>query len=176
MLNVDYKILSKVLAYRMKPILGYLIDEDQTGFMEGRNLATNIHKTTGDYVGVVKYMADQQIPAFIMTIDFEKYFDHIEHTAVKGSMEYFGFRPKFIKWIMLLLNDFELCTQINGHISTWFKPTRSIHQGCCVTPYLYLLCGQVLSDQLKQNPNVKGIQVYDVTALLSQFADDTTLF
>ena len=40
----------------------------------------------------------------------------------------------------------------------------------------YLLCGEVLAHQLKQNENIKGIKIHDVIALISQFADDTTLF
>lgn len=42
MLNVDFKIYSKALANRMKKVLPDIISEDQTGFMQGRNIATNI--------------------------------------------------------------------------------------------------------------------------------------
>lgn len=42
MLNVDFKIYSKALANRMKRVLPTIISEDQTGFMKGRNIATNI--------------------------------------------------------------------------------------------------------------------------------------
>lgn len=45
MLNCDYKILAKALALRLQPILPSIISEDQTGFMKGRNIATNIRET-----------------------------------------------------------------------------------------------------------------------------------
>ena len=172
MLNVDYKILSKALALRMKPVLKYITDDDQSGFMESRNIATNMRKV----IEVVKYTKDNQFPALVVTMDLEKCFDHIEHGAVRGSLEYFNFGPKHINWVMLLLNDFELCVQNNSNISSWLTPTRSVHQGCCLAPYLYLLCGQVLSHKIKENPYIHGINMYDIVALLSQFADDTTLF
>ena len=149
----------------MKLVLQYIIDEDQAGFMEGRTIATNIYKT----IEVIKYINDKQIPALIMSIDFEKCFNRIEYAAVRESLQYFNFGPKFTSWVML-------CTQNNGFISPWFSPTHSVHQGCCLVPCLYLLCGQVLSHKIKENTNIKCIQVYDVMALLSQFTDDTTLF
>ena len=94
--NIDYKILSKALANRIKPILQYLIHEDQTGFMEGRNISTNIRKT----FEIIQYAIDNRIPALIMTIDFAKCFDRIEHCAMESVLNYFGFGPNYIQWIM----------------------------------------------------------------------------
>ena len=45
MLNVDYKIFTKALATRLKSVLPDIISEDQTWFMEGQNISTNIRKT-----------------------------------------------------------------------------------------------------------------------------------
>ena len=117
-----------------------------------------------------------RIARVIMTIDFEKCFDRIEHSAIHGALEYFGFGSQFTAWIMLLLKEFNLCTQNNGNISEWFMPSRGLRQGCCTTPFIYLLCGELLAPKIRENTDIKGINMYDVMALLSQFADDTTLF
>ena len=45
MLNVDYRILSKALAHGIKAVFEYIIDEDQTGFMQGHSITTNIRKS-----------------------------------------------------------------------------------------------------------------------------------
>ena len=42
LLNYDYKIASKAIASRLKFVLSYLIDHDQTGFLKGRSIAENI--------------------------------------------------------------------------------------------------------------------------------------
>lgn len=172
MLTCDYKILAKALANRMQPILPNIIHPDQTGFMKGRNIATNIRKT----IEIIQYTQRNKIPSMIMTIDFEKCFDRIEHVALWGSLEYFGFGQQFISWVKMLFTDFQLCTINNGHMSPFFSSQRSVHQGCPIASSLYLLCGQLLHDLLTQNKDIKGITVNNVEHLLSQFADDTTLF
>ena len=102
MLNIDYKILSKTLANRMKEVLPYIIHEDQTGFMEGRSISSNIRKM----IEVIEYTKRANKPGVIVTIDFEKCFDRIERAAVRGSLKFYQFGPNFINWVMLLLNDF----------------------------------------------------------------------
>lgn len=113
MLTCDYKILAKALAQRLQKVLPSVISTDQTGFMKGRNIATNIRKT----IEVVEYTKQHNIPALIMVLDYQKCFDYIEHSAIWGCLEYFNFGPTFISWIQLLFKDIELCTQNNGSFS-----------------------------------------------------------
>ena len=58
---------------RLKIVLEYIIDEDQTGFMQNRSISTNIRKT----FEVIQYTKKRNIPAVIMAVDFEKCFDRI---------------------------------------------------------------------------------------------------
>ena len=111
-----------------------------------------------------------------MTVDFEKCFDHIEYLAILGSLRYFGFQENFLKWVNILITDFQLCTQNNGECSECFEPTRAMKQGCCLSPFLLLCCGEVMTHLIKSNPKLVGLEIYDLIALLAQFADDTILF
>ena len=172
MLNTDYKILSKALVLRVQPILQYIIIDDQTGFMRGRSISTNIHKT----IEIISYDKEQNYPGIIMSIDFEKCFDRIEIFTIQGALRYSGFGENYICWVYLLFNHFQLPTQNNGNASEWFTPTWGCHQGCCLAPFLYLLCGELLAHKIKENMNIKGIPVYDLVEILSQFADDAMLY
>lgn len=97
MLTCDYKILAKSIALRMQPILPQIISEDQTGFIKNCNIATNLRKT----VEVVQYAKNSETPVLIMTIDYRKCFDLLEHKAIWGSLRYFNFGEKFISWVQL---------------------------------------------------------------------------
>ena len=66
LLNLDYKILAKALAGRLKSVLPDLIGPQQTGFMEGRQISENIRKT----IDVITYVNKKKQNCLIMTIDF----------------------------------------------------------------------------------------------------------
>ena len=168
---MDYKILAKALDNRLKKVLPKVISEYQSGFMEGRNILHNLIKL----LLIMEYANRKRLMVVIMAIDFKKCFDTIDHTAIVGSLKYFNVGTTFIKWTMLLFTDFELCAQNNGFITDWFKPSCGVHQGCNITPHLFNCTGQVFAD-LFEKGSVEGIEINSALQLLSQFADDTTLF
>ena len=171
-LTMCYKIFSKALDNRLKSVLHDIIDEHQTGFMSGCYILTNVLK-------LMQLMTDAdaaKLRAIVMQIDFEKCFDTISFEAIRGSLAYFGIGEQFIKYVMLLFSDFQICTQNNGYISNWITPLRGLHQGCCISPHLFNCCGQVFSDLLTKNAKITGIVARDILNLLAQFADDTSLF
>ena len=142
------------------------------GFMKGRHITSNLKRT----LEVIKYCNKNRIEGVIMSIDFEKCFDKIEHKAIYGALEYFKFPPEFIKWSKLFFTDFLVFTQNFGIRSEAIVKGRGSNQGCCISPFYYLCCGELLSRKLRQNDNIVGIRVGGVMNLITQFADDTALF
>ena len=45
-----------------------------------------------------------------------------------------------------------------------------------MSPYIYLLCGEVLAHQIQQIPDIQDVEIKNVKLLMAQFADDTVLF
>ena len=72
LLNLDYKVVSKVLASCMKLVLKDIVSEDQTGFISGRNIAENLK-----ILDIVDYTEEHQIPGVIVSVDFLKAFDRV---------------------------------------------------------------------------------------------------
>ena len=60
--------------------------------------------------------------------------------------------------------------------SDYFFPQRGCRQGDPISPYLFLLCAEVLGILIRKNKDITGIIVGDVEFKLSQYADDTSLF
>ena len=172
LLNNDYKIISKALALRLKSTLNQIISEDQTGFMEGRQISVSVRKV----FDAIEYLESQQKGGYILSLDYVKCFDKIEIDAILGSLLYFGFGVKFTKMVEILQRNFQSCVINNGYVSPWFEVTRSTHQGDPLAPYLFLLCGETLAHLIKQHPNIAPLEIYGVKELISQFADDTQLF
>ena len=73
LLNVSYKMASASVAYRFKNILGNIINEDQTGFIPGRLMATNIRLL----YDMLFYTEKQNIPGLLLLIDFAAAFDTV---------------------------------------------------------------------------------------------------
>lgn len=75
LLNVDYKLLSHIYAYRLKKGLNEIISECQTGFMAGRHISWNIRLI----LDLLVYSNLLESEALIVFLDFHKAFDTIEH-------------------------------------------------------------------------------------------------
>ena len=138
--------------------------------MEGRQISHTI-RTTLDISQFSK-----NITGYLLLLDFEKCFDRIEYSAIRGALQFFDFGENFIKWTDLLLNDFHSCTTNNGFFSEYINITRSCHQGCPATPYFFILCSEIMSLEIRENSNIHGIKIEDLEFIISQFADDTQLF
>ena len=120
-------------------------------------------------------MEQNEIPALLISIDFEKCFDTIEFTALKGAMQFFNFGEEFIKMVFLLYRGFNTQIIHNGFLTTHIYPTRAIHQGCAISGYFFLLTAEILSMQIIKNKAIQGVKINGQEEMITQFVDDTHL-
>jgi len=64
----------------------------------------------------------------------------------------------------------------NGFSTKWFQLSQGVRQGCPLSPYLYILAAEMLSNKVRQSPDVKGISIFGQEIKLGQFADNTNFF
>ena len=172
LLNTDSKILSKVVANRIKLVLPSPISSDQTGFLKNRYIAENLLKL----IDAMVVAEDNNIPAIIVSVDFEKAFDRIEYRSVVSIMKWFSFGPYMTGLVELLFTNFKLATINNGYTSDYFTPMRGLFQGNPISSDLFILTIELLAVQLKRNQKVQGLKIDDEhELLLTQFADDLGL-
>ncbi len=171
LLNCDYKIMAKIIATRLKKHLLKIIHTDQTGFIKGRYIGENIVKI----LDLIDYTQENDIPALLVAVDYEKAFDRLEWKIVQKALKYFNFPDYIANWVGIFYNKIESKVVNNGWATDTFYPTRGCRQGCPLSPYLFILVGEILALQIRNNKDIKGIKIGDTELKLSQYADDTTL-
>ena len=169
--NVVYKMASAVIANRLKTVLHKLISEEQKGFIAGRFIAENV-RTIYDILFETK---NQELPGLILSIDFEKAFDTVSWKFIMKVLKYFNFGPSVIRWINLFKNGSESCIIQNGFISDFFKLKGGCRQGDPISPYIFILCAEILGKMIRSNDKIKGIKINTKEFKLSQYADDTQI-
>ena len=63
----------------------------------------------------------------------------------------------------------------NGHLSEQINLARGCRQGDPLSPYVFVLCAEILSQVLREFGGIKGIEVHGEEFKSTQYADDTTL-
>uniref|UniRef100_A0A1A8GMK6 Reverse transcriptase domain-containing protein n=1 Tax=Nothobranchius korthausae TaxID=1143690 RepID=A0A1A8GMK6_9TELE len=113
--------------------------------------------------------------SFILFLDFYKAFDSIEHEFIFLSLKKFGLGDFFCNAIKTLYSGANSSIRMKNGTTSRFCLNRGVRQGCPISPYLFLLCTQILASYIANSP-MKGINIADREVVISQLADDTTIF
>ncbi|XP_048630790.1 uncharacterized protein LOC125604440 [Brassica napus] len=177
--NVAYKIISKILAERLKPWLHNIITENQSAFIPGRLITDNVlisHELMHSL-----HTKNLKNKFMALKLDIAKAFDKVEWSFIDLVMEKMGFCRQWRDWIMKCISTVSYSVLINGEPSRTIKPQRGLRQGDPISPYLYIICTEGLSRLIKQNIQEKKIHGFQasrsgppISHLL--FADDSLLF
>lgn len=177
--NVCYKVVCKILANRLKPLLPNLISPNQTGFMEGRWINENGVLTQEMMHFMNKTKARRGWVG--IKVDFAKAFDSMEWHFILQILRNFGFHDRFIHWISQCLTTPSFSILLNGSPHGFFKISRGLRQGDPISPYLFILGIEVFSRMMNKAENLnqlKGVKIArrgpQINHLL--FADDLFIF
>ena len=169
LLGVDYKIASAVIANRIKKVLPSIISHTQKGFLKNRSIAEN----TRLIYDIIDKLNSNNQEGLLLLIDFEKAFDSVEWTFLDEALKFFNFGEFIRHWVKTFYNNINSSILYNGHCSNSFSVTRGVRQGDPLSPYLFIICAELLADAIKQNSQIKGITVNNEEFVLGQYADDT---
>jgi hypothetical protein len=174
--NVSYKLITKVIANRIKPLLHQLISPNQSGFVEKRQMIDNIILVQ-EAIHSSRGRGDQ---GMIIKIDMANTFDRVRHSFLFAVLKKFGFSSELIAWVTACISMPWIAPLVNGRPTSFFKSSRGLRQGCPLSPLLYIIMVETLGRQLEKDRTSKaipGIKITRGTKRInhSQFVDDTLL-
>lgn len=170
LLNTDYKILAKVLACRLRSVIGSIIGPTQTYSIPGRDIADCILSTR------VSFEQLMSTGGFYLSVDLEKAFDRVSHVFLFRCLEVFGFGPVFRQWIELLYGQAASVIKCNGSLTDPFPLERSIRQGCPLSAMLYAIAAEPLAQSILKDPDIQGIRTPRGNEFrIAQYADDINI-
>ena len=175
LLNVDYKICSKAVSFRLSRVLGSIVDPDQTCSVPGRSIHSNL-VLLRDTLAFIDRTGETGI---LLSLDQEKAFDRVDRIFLLNLLEHFGFGPWFWACIATLYNGAFMQVLVNDFLSNPILLERGVRQGDALSPMLYVLCVEVLACKTRASPDVKGFLLPGAGGLefrVCQYADDTTAF
>jgi hypothetical protein len=175
LLNTDYRLLAKILAARMGPVLAAAIGPEQTAFLPGRLI--------GDNITLLQLLPEQLrrnaalangLPSSVAValLDFRKAYDTVSRPFLLVVMEAVGAGAGLIAWARVVLGDTSAAADVNGHVSGLVRYEAGVRQGCPLAPLLYLFVAWALACWLKTCPAV-GVEVRQGEVIHGdQYADD----
>ena len=178
--NFIYKIISKVLANRLKQIPPHIISPTQSAFVPGCLITDNflvayetLHTMNGRKKGKKGSLA--------LKLNISKTYDRVEWNFLRGIMVKMGFPEFWVDRVICCVTTSTFSILINGKPFGRITPSRGLHQGDPLSLYLFLLCTEGFTSLLQRAENEKRIQGVSIcrqapriTNLL--FADDSVIF
>lgn len=177
MLNVAFKLITKVLAVRLSRVAGKIIRECQTTFIPGRYILDGVvilHE-------VIHELSVRKLEGIILKLDFEKAYDKVQWSFLFDVMRKKSFDEIWIQWVGKATLNGRVAININGEVDGYFKTQKGLKQGDPISPLLFNLVADALSEMLtlaKEAGHLEGVVPNLVPGGLThlQYADDTILF
>ena len=173
LLNTDYKILSKILANRLKPKMELLTGKDQYCGIQDRSIGMANNILTDMWNIETTYVKNTLI---YLVIDQQKAFDRVDHKYLFDILKSLNLPDNFIQWVKIMYKNIYSNIEINGTTTRKINIMRSVRQGCPLSMLLFVLSAEGLAEKIRENKKITGYKINPRTEKkIVAFADDTTL-
>lgn len=135
-----YKVISKILANRLKPFLPQLLDGAQITFVLGHSISDNI-MLARELLHRYHFLYD--LPRCALKVDLSKSYDFVNWDFLLLVLHLMNFPSCFVSWIRACVTSTMYSVKINDHLHGFFHGGQGLRQGDLLSPYLFILVMQV---------------------------------
>ena len=174
-----YKLVTKIVVNRMRPLIPSWISRNQNGFIQGRG--TDVNLVVASEILHAMHKKKGKNGWFALKVDLEKAYDRLEWDFIRYCLDLQNLDANSINLIMNCINKASSAVIINGKKSEEFQHSRGLRQGDPMFPFLFNMCLEYLTSLIdkacadkKWIPFWVGTKKVPISHLM--FADDLLIF